>query len=73
MPGMLQMLKEWKLVLFLVIFYRFHVLWEKALHLESDENDGNDNHKNTSKYLTTLSVGKPFPKCFILIDMFNHR
>lgn len=47
---------------------------EKALHLESDENDSNDdNHKNTSKYLTTLSVGKPFPKCFIFIDMFNHH
>ena len=43
----------------------------KALHLESDENDSNDdNHKNTSKHLT-FSVGKPFPKCFIFIDMFQ--
>ena len=71
MPGMLQMLKEWNLVLFLVIFYRLHMMSGKALHLESDENDSNDdNHKNTSKHLT-FSVGKPFPKCFIFIDMFQ--
>lgn len=50
MPGKLWRLNERELVLLLAIFYRLHLVVEKALYLESDNNNDERNHKNTSKY-----------------------